>query len=1454
MLTGVVDDALALGDVAGKMGVDPTIVEGEAVGPRGMAAMQIPYGESTDLNRKHEPNDLTHLQLPPLRLTSKLLTPGIIPNPIAWVQAEVWAIEPSFATNPVIVTVDLADDLWYCSLIAFRNIVRERTVLLWEGNTMRSLSGRFVASALLVTGLLFGASTHAIANDPLSHPVFGMYSAYQGDAQDNARIWSGYLGMGMESGTLAYPAVLKITPGDSWANYVSASRAGVSYSTMNVTLAKTTPSPTRCSDTFPGFTIVQEGTANIRLNWPLVYEAPGTTWTLTIAYRTATWDDDGSGPNLASTTHQDVWTWTLGSDIAHLRQLVMLFHDVAFGKSEVPVLGDEVLYASLLDTISRAQAEEDASDYGAARAILEQFRTAVQDACVSTPGPPSPTGGGIAGSTENPGCCKLQLEVDYILSHAPYVGGSSSASVARAKEQKAPAIPVSDTAPTVGVTNTPVAHPPWIALSALSGNSAGNPVEYRGFDGAVSGAVAFPGVIGISPGANWSNFIGAAQQGLTYTVMGVSLVREAPQPHICSDVFPGGRLRQDGASNIRLWWPVMYEVAGTRWTLTITYKTSQLWDDDGYGPNLLATVHQDVWTWQLEANIQTLSAEVDLFHSLPLGTSEVPLISDESLYPILQDDLAIAETMEPWDPEFVALSDAEGRIDVSVRSSHPTSPMPTGAETGIAQTEENPTAYKLLLDFEWSCMALGVRNPATGGSTTTHPTVSVNSSYQGSPEGATRVFAGYDSSPSGGAAYPGVLNIVPGNNWSNYIGASAAGIPYTFAGDAVSLRKTTPSYVCMVPIGGNSILQAMSPNIQLQWPLAYSIPGTAWQLTILYETPIPWDDDGAGPNPACYLHSEVWTWEVTATLQSLSSHLDLFHDMPAGNCQVPLINGGGLYGALKGYVEALEGMDPADPEMYEVFYGFILTIEDNCLSVACGECTSEIGIRNTVENPAGCALLAEADYIAETLGPGGDMTPRPAARKQSTATVTMASSAIATTAGEGGSIIHPSVMILGASPGDSGGAPTAYLGYNGTQSDPVSFPGVLGLSPGADWSHFVAAAQREVPYTLDDVTLAKQVPDYVCTRPVGGASVLQQGNANIRTWWPLLYDIPQTTFVLTVTYHTDTQQQFAGELAPSLDHQEIWQWRVGASLSGLSDMVDAFHALPAGSCDTPLINGEDLYAYIREIVETLEIMDPADPEFNDILYMLILVVEDNCLTVDCGECMPYWQGIRNTSENPAGCCLLAYIEDLAIGWQTYGSVGEMASSASVGKAVALAPTMVVTLLGDGWLYMQDTNRCGGIKVIGDAQGIVPGALVSVRGILDTDGPERILRTPYWDIVASSGGLPRALGMRSQAVGGSGRGYLPGFPGAGGLWNGGLRVMVTGTVAAIGTGFFYLDDGAACRNGTEYPGVRISLPTGTNAPDVGSHVRVVGVSSWCGVNGGPYPAVIVGSGDDITPYD
>lgn len=219
----------------------------------------------------------------------------------------------------------------------------------------------------------------------------------------------------------ASPGVLCIDPGGSlWPNYIAAAQQSpvISYTIKNVTFTKQTPEIVQCADVFPAHRVTQQGTPNIRLWWPLMYECPSTVFTLTILYGTpVAWDDDGAGLNPAAWVHAEEWQWHVDADLDSLRNLLYLFHELPFGKDEVPLISDEVLFEELLDKVDAAQEAYNAGDLATAAEWLPDFELEVMDACIiDSPLLPNPTGlgTGIANSDENPACCKLLCDIEYI--------------------------------------------------------------------------------------------------------------------------------------------------------------------------------------------------------------------------------------------------------------------------------------------------------------------------------------------------------------------------------------------------------------------------------------------------------------------------------------------------------------------------------------------------------------------------------------------------------------------------------------------------------------------------------------------------------------------------------------------------------------------------------------------------------------------------------------------------------------------------------------------------------------------------------------------------------------------------------------------------------------------------------------------------------------------------------
>lgn len=284
---------------------------------------------------------------------------------------------------------------------------------------------RILILVLALTMLIAGATMAArVATTPKVHviPVFQVC-----EAESPCTCFAGYTTSTQEV-IEAAPGILCIDPGGfDWPNFVQAAQVtGQSWTIKNVTLVKVTPPHVQCKERangdliFPEHTVTQQGTPNIRKWWPLMYEIPSTTFTLTILYGTPNlFDDDGpTGPNPPAWVHVEQWVWHVEATLDSLDNLLELFHELPFGLDEVPLISDEDLFEALDVKVDAAEDAFEAGDLATAAEILADFELEVMDACIDdSPSFPNPTGPGtgIANSDENPACCKLLIDVEYIL-------------------------------------------------------------------------------------------------------------------------------------------------------------------------------------------------------------------------------------------------------------------------------------------------------------------------------------------------------------------------------------------------------------------------------------------------------------------------------------------------------------------------------------------------------------------------------------------------------------------------------------------------------------------------------------------------------------------------------------------------------------------------------------------------------------------------------------------------------------------------------------------------------------------------------------------------------------------------------------------------------------------------------------------------------------------------------
>ncbi|MGQ9922855.1 MAG: S8 family peptidase [Armatimonadota bacterium] len=197
--------------------------------------------------------------------------------------------------------------------------------------------------------------------------------------------------------------------------------------------------------------------------------------------------------------------------------------------------------------------------------------------------------------------------------------------------------------------------------------------------------------------------------------------------------------------------------------------------------------------------------------------------------------------------------------------------------------------------------------------------------------------------------------------------------------------------------------------------------------------------------------------------------------------------------------------------------------------------------------------------------------------------------------------------------------------------------------------------------------------------------------------------------------------------------------------------------------------------------------------------------------------------------------------------QSIGAVKDMLS----GTSVALRGVVLSTSSGEipGRLYVQEQNRSCGILLY--YQGTVPSGLQSgdVVELFGTVGQISGERAILGAQITKTGfaGEPRPLGMTNRNLGGAQMGRQQGvvdqysFPRkmATGLNNIGLLVSTWGKVTAVGTDWFYLDDGAGLDDGGVNTGVFVHCPNVVR-PGLNRYVRVTGISGCEIQQGSPVP--------------
>ncbi|MDO8587464.1 MAG: hypothetical protein Q7T82_10525, partial [Armatimonadota bacterium] len=122
---------------------------------------------------------------------------------------------------------------------------------------------------------------------------------------------------------------------------------------------------------------------------------------------------------------------------------------------------------------------------------------------------------------------------------------------------------------------------------------------------------------------------------------------------------------------------------------------------------------------------------------------------------------------------------------------------------------------------------------------------------------------------------------------------------------------------------------------------------------------------------------------------------------------------------------------------------------------------------------------------------------------------------------------------------------------------------------------------------------------------------------------------------------------------------------------------------------------------------------------------------------------------------------------------------------------------VVTAVFPDCVYVQEQNSPFGIKLVTSAS-VTAGEEVDVCGVMKGSGSERYLDCTGNPVMTTSPGpgVPGPISFPNACVGGTDLNlYTPGVLGGLGPNNIGAAANVYGRISAVGSGFFYLDDGS-----------------------------------------------------------
>jgi hypothetical protein len=177
------------------------------------------------------------------------------------------------------------------------------------------------------------------------------------------------------------------------------------------------------------------------------------------------------------------------------------------------------------------------------------------------------------------------------------------------------------------------------------------------------------GVLCIDPGPNsdFANWFVDGPANTTPVLQGVKLRKIEPRVPKCPDIYPGLDFTQTGNNpGVRTFWALKFTPCNTtfRLDLEVGFVSNTF-------PRHMVQIRQLRWNFNVRVRPETLRYVVEALHCQPLGTCEVPCITDEGLFQVLlnqsdaiRDSAAKAKAGDQG--QLLALNDNLDRMEATI--------------------------------------------------------------------------------------------------------------------------------------------------------------------------------------------------------------------------------------------------------------------------------------------------------------------------------------------------------------------------------------------------------------------------------------------------------------------------------------------------------------------------------------------------------------------------------------------------------------------------------------------------------------------------------------------------------------------------------------------------------------------------------------------------------------------